>query len=340
MNVTRTPLVFALLASVALVLAAGRARASPLSDAEEEALEDGEVDAEDVAVHGPWSSLAKTSAGRPVLGGRFGSTYLSVVGFSRATADDRREIGGLLVLGLPLDRLARGAMRVSPRVPAAYAGPEPTLASAREDLRLSPASEAASPFELALTPRLARACVGAAWRAAGLGADDARLDAIVSRARWSAVLPEARLRAIRSDDARLSLDTTTSTDTSKIRDSAGANVGFEARLTWHLSRLVYADDEPSFERVRLELRDARTRIGARVLEALFHWQRAALDRETLPPSQRGTRDEADVELRVMEAEAALDVLTNGWFSAHRSRRRPGAERPAATTPVPVGRGDL
>jgi hypothetical protein len=112
----------------------------------------------------------------------------------------------------------------------------------------------------------------------------------------------------------------TGTDTSKLRDSAGANVGFEARLTWRFDRLIYADDEPQFERIRLEQRDARARVGAKVLEALFHWQRAVLDLRTLPPAQQGTRDEADVRLRLMEAEAALDVLTNGWFTAHRAAR--------------------
>ncbi|QUS47027.1 hypothetical protein [Salmonella enterica] len=97
---------------------------------------------------------------------------------------------------------------------------------------------------VAVTPRLARATVEAAWRVAGLGNDDARLDAIVSRARWSAVLPETRLRAMRFDDQRLY--TESSVDASRVRDSAGANVGFEARLTWRFERLLYAEDEPSF----------------------------------------------------------------------------------------------
>ena len=35
---------------------------------------------------------------------------------------------------------------------------------------------------------------------------------------------------------------TTGTDTSRLRDSAGANVGLEARLTWRFDRLIYADD--------------------------------------------------------------------------------------------------
>jgi hypothetical protein len=175
-------------------------------------------------------------------------------------------------------------------------------------------------IELALTPRLARACVDAAWRAAGFSGDEAALDAIISRAHWSAALPEARLRAVRYDDALLSLDT--GTDTSRLRDSAGANLGLEARLTWRLDRLVYSEDEPAFERIRLEHRDARGRLATKVLEALFHWQRAMLDLRTLPPAQVGTRDEADVVLRIMEAEAALDVLTDGWFAAHKTARTP------------------
>jgi hypothetical protein len=183
--------------------------------------------------------------------------------------------------------------------------------------------------------------VEAAWRSASLAPDDARLDAIVSRARWSAVLPETRLRAIRYDDQRLSTDA--SADTSRLRDSTGANLGLEARLTWRLDRLLYADDEPAFERMRLERHDARARIAGRVLEALFHWQRAWLEvraaqaasREAREPPNRPSRDEAEASLRVAEAEATLDVLTGGWFSSRRSRvfvTRPVTVTPGAPLP--------
>jgi hypothetical protein len=313
-------------------------------------LADGDIDVEDIASSrtplSPRSpsglhALAAPTGGRAVLGGPSGSTWLSLVGFSRRTLEDNREIGGFLVLGLPLDRFARSNTRVTTdRVPiSTLANADdivPASTSASAVLRLQPVAAGEERIELALTPRLARSCVTAAWRAAGLGADDARLDAILSRARWSAALPEARLRAVRFEDAQLSLDT--GTDTSRLRDTAGANVGFEARLTWRFDRLIYADDEPSFERIRLEHRDARSRIAAKVLEALFHWQRATLDLRTLPPSQLGTRDEADVLLRVMESEAALDVLTNGWFAAHAGQHRPiqgaGARSSAAS---PAGR---
>lgn len=313
-------------------------RSSP-EHAHEDALADADIDPDDIAAHGALTALSRATTGRPILGSPPGSAWLSLVGFSRRTLDDRREIGGYLVLGLPLERFARGGTRVTSAPPALDTNTmhgELVRASTPQRM-LERISVREQPFDLALTPRLARSCVAAAWRAAGLGADDARLDAIVSRARWSAVLPEARLRAVRFEDARLSLDT--STDTARLRDSAGANVGFEARLTWRFDRLIYADDEPSFERIRLEHRDARARIGAKVLEALFHWQRAALDLRSLPPAQQGTRDEADVRLRLMEAEAALDILTNGWFGTHAARGSAAEDHARRSTeyaaPVPL-----
>lgn len=285
----------ALLALLLSLSIAHRARADV-----DDALVDGDLDGEDVVVR----------VGTRVAPRADGSLWLSLVGFGRE-GRERQEVGAMLVLGVPFDRLARGRARAAPdlvRVGGVSASPPAEV-----------------PFDLALSPRLARACVAAAWRAAGIGADDARLDALVSRARWSAILPEARLRAIRYDNLTLasSLDPS-SNATTYVRDTTGANLGLEARLTWRFDRLIYADDEPALERIRLEHRDARSRLAGKTLDALFHWQRAVLDQRTLPPSQAGTRDEADVALRVMEAEAALDVLTNGWFGAHRPKRQSAA----------------
>ncbi|HVJ93569.1 MAG TPA: hypothetical protein VM580_27395, partial [Labilithrix sp.] len=50
--------------------------------------------------------------------------------------------------------------------------------------------------------------------------------------------------------------------------------------------------------------------------ALLHWQRAALDLRSLPPTQQGTRDEADVRLRLMEAEAVLDGEIDDFIEAY------------------------
>ena len=284
-----------------------RARGSPaLPKGTEEMLANGDIDAEDL--------VGRATVGRESLrSSPGGEAWISLGGFARESAFGEREVGGMLVVGLPLDRFARVGARAAVPVTPSVGPPTGALAAAVEEQAV------------AVTPRLARATVEAAWRAAGLGNDDARLDAIVSRARWSALLPETRLRAIRYDDQRLY--TESAADVNRLRDSAGANVGLEARLTWRFDRLLYAEDEPSFERMRLERHDARARIGGRVLEALFHWHRAWLEvrwaqaasRDAREPSNRPSRDEAEAALRVMEAEATLDVLTNGWFTASRPR---------------------
>ena len=294
---------------VLLLLASGptRAAAAPLGRAEEDLAGEGELDADDL--------VGRATVGRAVLRrAAGGEAWVSLAGFTRRTSQGEREVGGLVVVGLPLGRIARSGTRAG----AAAAGP---AAGAAANVVLT----TTEPESGGVTPRVARATVEAAWRAASLGSDDARLDAIVSRARWSAVLPETRLRATRFDDQRLSTDATT--DASRLRDSTGANVGLEARLTWRLDRLLYADDEPSFERMRLERHDARARIAARVLEALFHWHRAWLEvrwaqaasRDAREPPNRPSRDEVEAALRAMEAEATLDVLTAGWFTSTRSR---------------------
>lgn len=313
-------------------LLAAEARAAPRVQPEEDLVADGdsELDADDLVGRATVGrGTARTAAG--------GQAWVSLAGFSRETIAGQREIGGLVVVGLPLDRFARVGGRSEmtsspPTVPitnavasvGAGAGANTVLAAQPEEPPVS------------VTPRLARAAVEAAWRTAGLGNDDARLDSIVSRARWSGVLPETRLRAIRYDAQTLYAES--SVDTNRLRDSAGANVGLEARLTWRFDRLLYAEDEPSFERMRLERHDARARIAGRVLEALFHWQRSWLElrwaqaasRDAREPPNRPSRDETESALRVMEAEATLDVLTSGWFTA--SRARFAVTRPIAPVP--------
>lgn len=299
MTWTRWSLLLA--AGISLLLATPcAARASPAgATALEDAIAAGDVDGEDLVARPALAALPRAGAGRAVLpraGG--GSAWVSLLAFARPSSGlAAEEVGGALVVGLPLERMAnRGGA-------GANASPRVELAALRE--------REGGPTSL-LPPRVARACVLAAWRTAGLGPDDTRLDGVVSRARWSALLPEARVRAVRGQDERASLETTA--DTNRIRGSAGADLALEARLTWRLDRLLFADDEPSFERIRLERQDARLRIAARALEALFHWQRASVDLRA-GSSTSGARDDVELVLRIAEAEATLDVLTSGWFSA-------------------------
>jgi hypothetical protein len=162
-----------------------------------------------------------------------------------------------------------------------------------------------------LSSWLARQVVRAAWLTAGLGSDDARLDALVRRARASALLPEMRVRAARTDDVREASSDVTD-ESARTSATLGARIYLEGRLTWRLDRLVFADEEPGIERIRLERVELRSRLAGRALEALFAWQRAELD------ARAG--DSAEAALRLLEAETTLDVLTGGWFGAWRGEK--------------------
>lgn len=377
------------------------ATASPETDALEDRLASGDIDGDDLAVLPDRTARAIATSGR-------GHASISLVGFTRPWTTGTRETGGLVVVGIPLERLAfahvdssrAGSSRAAtPPTPTPFAtdtAPAPTPqaaddASTDEDAHdespliaedvpqpsaWTPPNERtpqralfvptrfddATPPRLRkvrettatgaiivdasantdvarladppLTPHDVRACVAAALRASGLGADERGIDAIVSRARWSATLPEVRLRAVQYDDQRLYTDVTTASDTSRLRDSVGAQVSLEARLTWRLDHLLFADDEPTFERIKNDRREARARVQKRVLDALFRWQRAVVE-ERLGDrdGDRTTAEAAESLLHRAEAEATLDVLTGGWFSAWQSRRRPAPTREEAETPT-------
>jgi len=252
-------------------------------------------------------------------------SWVTLGGFWRQLEAQRSDVGLLLILSVAFDKVAQGnvhdlgggsiadatsKLRPPPPVPE----PPPALPPPSSSATPSPAP--AESGRLLVTPvvtpvvtaGVARRAVAAAWRASGLGVDDARIDSMVTRARASAALPEARFRAMRvildGSHAGVIPDDTSTYDT------AGADMWLEGRLTWRLDRLLYADDEPTLERVRLERQDARTRVAGKVLDALFQWQRAWVSLHVATP---GTREATDATMRLIEAEAGLDVMTGGWF---------------------------
>lgn len=299
---------------VSALTRSGPTRAAPPlttgTDALEDARLDGELDAEDLAAM-PMPRLGAHVTGDEV----HGQTWVSLVGFTKSLPSGRSDLGAMLVVGVALDRIAAGTGRA--RVPDAHddsagSGAATTSSTATGTEVPAPSShptiEASPPLA---APGLARRCVAAALRTSGLGVDDARLDALVSRARASAWLPEARVRAMRLWADANHQTTTVTTDTTSLYDSVGANLVVEMRLTWRFDRLLYAGDEPSVERVRLDREEARARVAQHVLEVLFAWQRARLDEAS---AVAGSRELAEARLRVAETSATLDVLTGGWFS--------------------------
>lgn len=302
-----------LLASPLVLLAAAPARADPLFDRGEDALEDafvdGDIDEED--------HVAMRLGGHTGSSDLHGQSWVSLVGIAQELLGGRREVGGFVVVGLALDRIAAGPVhRVAdptrpprsvpvPSIPAPAPPPPPPPAAPQAPPRPAPAD--------LVSPTFARDCVNAALTASGLGVDDARIDALISRARASAWLPETRMRGMRLWQDANNVTTVAASDTANFYDAIGANLVLELRLTWRLDRLIYAGDESTLERVRLERLDARSRLATRTLEVLFTWERSTLEaREAASGSPEGQA----ARLRAAEAQATLDVLTGGWFGDH------------------------
>jgi hypothetical protein len=342
------PLWWALGPYAALVATVPSVAAAPDPRADRTRLEDqlheGEIDAEDfLAWHLAPGALG--GAGR-------GSAYVGLEAFVVERASGASEIGALLVLELPLERFVQRGWSVIPApVEAAAFGisaageaaagawlgagmteglaqpvdaPWPVPSPPRGQLHEMPALaelaqtsaprvERAAPLVITVTPDVARSCVRAALRAMGLG-DDNRLDSVAARARSSAALPELRLRAVRTlgESGRISLS---EDDPSRYVASGAASNVLEARVTFRLDRLLFADEEIVVERARLDRSELRSRTAAKVLQLLFEWQRAyALAQDaTLSPEERFT-----AAVREAESSALLDVMTGGWFGAYRA----------------------
>lgn len=279
---------------LSLLLAVSLTRARPagadLADrptrSVDERFADGDLDAFDPLPSRPGDSAR-----------RRGGLYLTVAG-SMKPSPTAVERAAFVVLGLPFDALfqARPPPPSPQRVLYTDSAPAPVnvpVASAE----LPPPS-----------PALARAVVHAALRAAGVSDGHSRLDDLASRARRSALLPETRLRATRYVDDRASVDALP--EQSRLVDSSAHTVGLEARLTFRLDRLVFADEEPHLERARLDLEAFRAKLASKALELLFRHHRARVAAASAT-SGAGREEET---IAVAELTAALDALTGGFFS--------------------------
>jgi hypothetical protein len=319
-----------LMTTTALAAAPDRAGQGELEDQ----LQEGEIDPEDfLALH--WS--------RTAFGPARGAAYLGIEAFRADKTSGAAEIGAMLVVELPLERFAHPrAMSVALPVESRESSPVlgPSSFDAAEQLSLDaapvrwpladavplgpapralgqtapPKAERPPPTPaLAVTTEVARSCVRAALRTAGLG-DDTRLESVAARARSSASLPELRLRAVRTlgESGRISLS---EDDPSRYVASGAATNVLEARVTFRLDRLLFADEEIVVERARLDRAEQRLRVTAKVLQTLFEWQKAyvLLQDPTLP-----AEDRLSAVLREAESSAVLDMMTGGWFGAYRA----------------------
>ncbi len=236
----------------------------------------------------------------------------------------------LLSLNVPLERFATPrVLRAGPRLaeeppkkqaapgpapalsplPAPAQRPAPAPASPAPPSSPSPPAEPPPPIPQ-LTPRLARGAIRHALLEAGYLSMRSRLASLAARARSSAALPEVGLRTLHSSGQTLRL-TPTSDDPYRYTQAGTSELALEARLTWHLDRLVFAGEEVPVERLQHQRDAAERRLIDYVLARLLTWQRgrARAADPNLDPDQRQT-----AALEALGAAVELDVLTGGWFS--------------------------
>ncbi|KYF89813.1 hypothetical protein BE20_19490 [Sorangium cellulosum] len=310
--------VLSLLGALACALSAPEARAEPPFDDEPTAL-DPRVDRLDAAPHELWAPSP----------GRAQPLWVSLqLGLARLEGGER-SLSGMLLASIPLERLSD---RPGAPPPSAIAEPEaprlkpappspPRAAPAPDPPEAPPAPPPAEvepplPLPVRVTPAMARAIVEAALRQSRLLDPEARIDAIASRARTSSLLPELRLRVSRLVDEAENL-APTEYDPARRTASGGTSLWLEARATWRLDRLVFADEEIALERLRRERAELQAKLTARVLELLFAWQRAvALSADP----GRSPEERRAAALAALEAEASLDLLTGGSMTRWRAAR--------------------
>lgn len=231
--------------------------------------------------------------------------------------------GGLLQIELPLERLFRPAALTQASTSPSQPPPGASLPPAGP--RVAAALRERS---TALPHVLVREVVNAALRVNRDAETASRLESLSARARASSALPELVLRAARSTEEGLRLSPTTA-ERYEITQTGGADLLLEARATWNLDRLIFADDELRIEQFRVERAQASERLVALVMKHLFAWQRA---RRELASGPHAPAAELEWWLQLFEAEAMLDVLTNGFFSARSAQLVAPTDR---ALPLPV-----
>jgi hypothetical protein len=266
-----------------------------------------------IALSVPVHARAQVAPGLPTpapASGRF-----EVALHARSTrASARAEQAAWLSVTLPLDKLA--LPRVAQRAPS----PSPSLSLAPVPAPAPVAGE--PPAALRVTFQQLRALSDFTHRATqvalgvvGAAAERRRLDALSSRARASALLPELRFRAVRNSDQALRW-APTGDDPYRVTQAEGAGIILEASAVFRLDRLLFAHEELAVERARQDASEQRLKLEARVQAAVLGLFCA---RELACAEPRDDAKATLELLRALEQFQELDNLTAGWFSAEAPR---------------------
>lgn len=270
----------------------------------------------------------------PRLGGMACGLLLmmSAAGAARAQARDSQEFA-LSVHGLVRESEARAeqAAWVSLTVPLAELAAPRAATSARsrqapppavaDDGEPEPAPAESPPLpqprldQLRALAELSRRATGVALAVVGASAERRRLDGLSARARASALLPELRLRALRTTDQALRGSPTVD-DPYRVTQADGAGITLEASATFRLDRLLFSREELVVERLRAQAASERLKLERQVLDALLELYRA---RELACLEDVTDEARALSRIRAVQLAAELDVLTAGWFAEQAPR---------------------
>jgi len=255
------------------------------------------------------AALLPLNPARAELSLSFGTRHTRVVDEVTPHASrERRDYAGGVRLTLPTD-FGLSASKAKTEADDQSAVDDMAV-DQTEIMERAPRSDEPPTLLLLIRPRDARSAIAAASRQQKHHSAASRLDSLSSRARWSALLPTLRLRATRLIDESTSLSPT-SYDANRTTSSGGASLWLEARSTWQLDRLVFADEEVGVERMRRKLHSDRVASAQHTLSLLFEWQRA-LQRmydPMLHPEQCLPALLEEQRLRI-----TLDIDTGGWLS--------------------------
>ena len=148
------------------------------------------------------------------------------------------------------------------------------------------------------------------------GSDPARAQTLADRARWSGLMPAARVGARRG--LGWDLSQLQSTDAGRVQLGTADQLSLYAELSFDLDRLVYSREEAGLLREQRARQDARRQLIAEVVHIYFERRRLMLERDLL-----GKRDLEQI-LRIEEATALLEAYTGATF--RRGRGEPAMAR--------------
>lgn len=143
--------------------------------------------------------------------------------------------------------------------------------------------------------------------------DPQRARTLMSRARLSGLVPEARMLARRGVGQDLYAYQGSEID--RTNYSTANQLAFEGTLYFHLPRLVFASEEVNLLREENALLAQRNELTRLVIHVYFERRRLQLEQD-----EEG-RIDLERAVQIAEATALLDAMTGGVFTPARSRRR-------------------